>query len=344
MSSNPHRCPEFLRKVRQISEESEAAPRQERRIAVSEAIAEARAGGARLQPACARGGADPAHLPALAPRGHPQRDARAASTASETPYDPPNRLSRRAQPFGGRQPRRASPSSSPQPRSSPRWPTRAATSPRNRTFYRLLRADGSTRPRAPARPAPRPGAPSRGRPPAPTRSGPWDITYLATNAARDASSTSTSSWTSTAARSSAGRSTPQAVHRARRRALRRAPHLRAAVGPPDLVLHSDNGSPHEGRHPARDPPAPRRRALLQPTLGAATTTPTPRRGFATLKGSPAAAGRQDRADADVAARDQAVGLGMARWDEAVLAVLCVADPITAMLDHTLFLHGSSNCS
>jgi hypothetical protein len=57
-----------------------------------------------------------------------------------------------------------------------------------------------------------------------------------------------------------------------------------------------------------------------------------------------AAGRQDRADADVAARDQAVGLGMARWDEAVLAVLCVADPITAMLDHTLFLHGSSNCS
>ncbi len=45
----------------------------------------------------------------------------------------------------------------------------------------------------------------------------------------------------------------------------------------------------------------------------------------------AATGRQDRAEAAIAARDHAVGLGMARRDEAVLKVLCGTDPIAARL-------------
>lgn len=57
-----------------------------------------------------------------------------------------------------------------------------------------------------------------------------------------------------------------------------------------------------------------------------------------------AAGRQDRADAAVAARDQTVGLGMARWDEAVLAALCVADPICSHVRPHSFFHRSSNFS
>jgi hypothetical protein len=44
-----------------------------------------------------------------------------------------------------------------------------------------------------------------------------------------------------------------------------------------------------------------------------------------------AVGRQDLADAAVKALDHAVGLGMARRDEAVLEVRCVADPVAAVL-------------
>ena len=44
-----------------------------------------------------------------------------------------------------------------------------------------------------------------------------------------------------------------------------------------------------------------------------------------------AVGRQDLADAAVKALDPAVGLGMARRDEAVLEVRCVADPVAAVL-------------
>ncbi len=59
---------------------------------------------------------------------------------------------------------------------------------------------------------------------------------------------------------------PRGVHRARRRALRARPPARGCrarrLGP---ALRQR--LPHEGRHHAHDPPAPRRRALLQPTLG-----------------------------------------------------------------------------
>ena len=54
-----------------------------------------------------------------------------------------------------------------------------------------------------------------------------------------------------------------------------------------------------------------------------------------------ATGRQDLADAAVKALDHAVGLGMARRDEAVLNVLCVTDPIEAVLARWLPLAGGA---
>ena len=52
-----------------------------------------------------------------------------------------------------------------------------------------------------------------------------------------------------------------------------------------------------------------------------------------------AVGRQDLADAAVKALEHTVGLGMARRDEAVLDVLCVTDPIAAMLTRRFPLTG-----
>ena len=55
----------------------------------------------------------------------------------------------------------------------------------------------------------------------------------------------------------------------------------------------------------------------------------------------AATGRQDLADAAIAALDHAVGLGMARRDEAVLNVLCGTAPVAAMLARRFARAGSA---
>ena len=62
-------------------------------------------------------------------------------------------------------------------------------------------------------------------------------------------------------------------------------------------------------------------------------------GLRPLLAGAKAVGRQDLADAAVKALDHAVGLGMARRDEAVLEVRCVADPIEAMLTRRFPLTG-----
>ena len=52
-------------------------------------------------------------------------------------------------------------------------------------------------------------------------------------------------------------------------------------------------------------------------------------------------GRQHRADAAIEAFHPAVGLGMARFDEAVIKVLCGTDPVEAMLTRRFALAGGS---
>ena len=66
----------------------------------------------------------------------------------------------------------------------------------------------------------------------------------------------------------------------------------------------------------------------------------PQRRRQVLPGA-AAAGRQDLADAPVAALHPAVGLGMARRDEAVLKVRCGTDPVAALLARRLTFAGGA---
>ena len=250
---------------------------------MSEAIAEARAGGARLQPACAAVGLTLRTYRRWHRGGTLKADARRREHRPETRrYDPPNRLSPDERDLVlevANAPRFAS--------SSPHQIV-AALADEGRylasesTFYRLLRAEDQLTPRtrkAPPRPRPQPWEAT-----GPNQVWTWDITYLATNLRGtffylylilDIYSRKIVGWEVYPEEST--------EHAA---ALFERAHLRAAVGLADLVLHSDNGSPMKGATML----ATLQRLGVVPSFSRPSVSndnPYSEAGFATLKGSPA---------------------------------------------------------
>ena len=250
---------------------------------MSEAIAEARAEGARFKPACAAVGLTLRTYRRWHRGGTLKADARRREHRPESRvYDPPNRLSpdeRDAVLEVANAPRFAS--------ASPHQIV-AALADEGRylasesTFYRLLRAEHQLTPRtrkAPPRPRPQPWEAT-----GPNQVWTWDITYLATTVRGtffylylilDIYSRKVVGWEVYPKES--------AEHAA---ALFERAHLREAVGLADLVLHSDNGSPMKGATML----ATLQRLGVVPSFSRPSVSndnPYSEAGFATLKGSPA---------------------------------------------------------